>query len=1462
MTLKLPKGKFIAAFGILIFGITFSFVLFFMARHWQEQVLFGEFKERSSDRAELLKMSIDSHVGILHSMYGLFAASVSVESDEFTKFIGMNYQYHPDVTSFDWLPRVTKDERIQFEKIVQNQGHPDFMITEENSLGGLIKSEEHDEYYPLLYMFPFEKNKIRFGFNNLSGEIRLKAMQEAIDSGLPIATKGFIPPGEKKDNLSCRVYQAFYKNGIFYKTVAERRKNIFGFVSVLFKVKNTFEGVLINFKPIGIDLYVFDVTPGEQRQLLYFHPARLESSPNFDISKPLKLPDYNWSTEFDFAGRRWRVVTKSTPAFFPNFPFWQSWLVLLLGILLTVVLIIYLFEILGRTSRIQALVNEKTLELKESEEKFRSLVQNANSIILRMDTRGNINFFNDFAQKFFGYSEKEILGKNVVGTIVPETSSLGQDLSSLIERIAKHPNAYLSNENENMTHDGRRVWISWTNKAIYDKQGIVTGILSIGNDITDSRKAEEVNQRLAALVNSSDDAIIGKDLNGIITSWNQGAQKIYGYSSKEILGKHVSILAPDQLKDEVNLILKDVEKGESVRHFETVRIKKDGTKMDISLTISPIKDITGKIIGASTIARDISERKKYEELIKKDKEYVENLIQGIKEGFVLVDKDAKQILVNEEFCKMTGYSKAELINIYPPFNYWAEEDIPRIKEAFIKTLEGNEGEYELIFKRKDRSRFFVLLSARRIFDSEGNSIFIATIKDITERKLASEKIEKSLKFYLKLLDDFAVAVWQTGVDGKSNYFNKAWLSFTGKSLSQELGDGWIKGVYPDDLDIYVKTFLDAFGVRKPFEMEHRLKRYDGGYRWVINIGRPFNDNEGNFAGFIGSVYDITEIKNAQQALLQAKNKAELLYKVVPSGIYTVDLERRITSWNNKAAEITGYNSDEVIGKSCNLFADLPCKENCGLYSSEVSKPINGRECVIKHKDGSLRLITKNADLLRDEAGVVVGGIESFEDITDKKKAEEGIHKLSTAVEQSPSVTVITDKLGNIEYVNPKFTQITGYTPEEVLGKNPRILKSGEVPDEEYRSLWESISTGREWHGEFHNKKKNGEFYWEWASISPIKGSSGKIEYFLKVAEDITDRKRIERELLESSRMNKDILSKAPFGIYVVNENGKIDYVNSSMLQISGTSFEQFMALDVFDLPTYKRVGLTEKIRKALDGEYFSLEDIEYSSYYTQKTTIRNFYGMPLTESGKKKALIFVEDITERRRLEKLKDEFVSNVSHELRTPLSIIKEGVSLVLDEIVGEINKKQRTVLNTSKDNIDRLGRIINDLLDIAKIESGKLILHKDNIDLVELLNKIIPSYESRAQEKGLELKTNFSDQRIIAYVDEDRITQIFMNLLNNAVKFTNKGFILVSVMDRDKEIVCSVEDSGRGISEEDQSKLFSKFEQFGRIPTGGTDKGTGLGLSIVRALIASHKGSIHVESKVDAGSKFIFILPKKLE
>jgi nitrogen-specific signal transduction histidine kinase len=254
------------------------------------------------------------------------------------------------------------------------------------------------------------------------------------------------------------------------------------------------------------------------------------------------------------------------------------------------------------------------------------------------------------------------------------------------------------------------------------------------------------------------------------------------------------------------------------------------------------------------------------------------------------------------------------------------------------------------------------------------------------------------------------------------------------------------------------------------------------------------------------------------------------------------------------------------------------------------------------------------------------------------------------------------------------------------------------------------------------------------------------------------------------------------------------------------------------------------------------------------------WGLTKTNEGVKLLYKELEEKTKRlQELDRLKSDFISTVSHELRTPLSITKEGISLILDRIPGEINEKQEKILNTARGNIDRLARIINSLLDISKIEAGKVELKKELVDITSLIKQVVSSFESKAKEKGLELRAVFNNkERIDLYVDADRIIQVFTNLVGNAMKFTDRGYIEISANEKNNEVECFVSDTGRGISKEDLPKVFSKFQQFGRV-AGPGEKGTGLGLSIAKGIVEMHKGRIWVESELGKGSKFTFTLPK---
>ena len=361
----------------------------------------------------------------------------------------------------------------------------------------------------------------------------------------------------------------------------------------------------------------------------------------------------------------------------------------------------------------------------------------------------------------------------------------------------------------------------------------------------------------------------------------------------------------------------------------------------------------------------------------------------------------------------------------------------------------------------------------------------------------------------------------------------------------------------------------------------------------------------------------------------------------------------------------------------------------------------------------------------------------------------------------------------------------------------------------------------------------------------------KKEASFKDREELIQRCEIALKGRES--MVESMIESLPEGVIMLDNNFKILVVNPQARRMLG-----FRVKGTIDLQSFRRklknIGLESPIEECHDRNRLIKKEIQFSGRTIQ-------CEITPVKTGKKKVIgliAILRDVTKEREIDKMKNDFISIVSHELRTPLSITKEGISIVLEGLIGDVNQKQSEILSTAKGNIDRLGRIVNNLLDIAKIEAGKVDINKKLVSLSALIEQTAANYELSAKEKGLEIITVLPENRISVYADTDKLMQIFTNLINNGLHFTKKGYIELGVEEKEHEVVCSVRDTGVGISKENLPKVFKKFQQFGRVEGGG-DKGTGLGLSIARELVEMHDGEIRVDSELGKGTKFTFTLPK---
>lgn len=376
-------------------------------------------------------------------------------------------------------------------------------------------------------------------------------------------------------------------------------------------------------------------------------------------------------------------------------------------------------------------------------------------------------------------------------------------------------------------------------------------------------------------------------------------------------------------------------------------------------------------------------------------------------------------------------------------------------------------------------------------------------------------------------------------------------------------------------------------------------------------------------------------------------------------------------------------------------------------------------------------------------------------------------------------------------------------------------------------------------------------------------------------------KAVKGKLEDEEAQSSKLLEKSDNGIYILDSEGRTTYVNPAFIKLFDASDPEIfinkpLLPEQFWISSKDRDRILKELSKASSPEIkdLILKDSRSKKIYVTlfSTPIRDAHGMVSGSQGilyditAKKELVFAKEAEEVLRernemlqnLNQMKSDFVSLVSHELRSPLTIIKGRASLVMDGDQGEANEKQKKSLEVIMQNTDRLTRMITDLLDISKIEAGKIDLKKGPIDIRKFGMHMETSFSLQAKEKGLELKIDMPEKEMIADVDEDRIIQVFTNLVSNAMKFTETGAVTVSATEKEDEFECSVSDTGPGLSEDDLPKVFEKFKQFSQSKEN-RKKGTGLGLSIAKGIVEIHGGRIWIESELGKGTKFIFTLPK---
>ncbi|MCX6149561.1 MAG: PAS domain S-box protein [Ignavibacteriales bacterium] len=586
-------------------------------------------------------------------------------------------------------------------------------------------------------------------------------------------------------------------------------------------------------------------------------------------------------------------------------------------------------------------------------------------------------------------------------------------------------------------------------------------------------------------------------------------------------------------------------------------------------------------------------------------------------------------------------------------------------------------------------------------------------------------------------------------------------------------------------------------------------------------------------------------------------------------------EGRFLAVNNAFAVSCGKQSaTDVVGKT---DLDIWSRELAEKYRTDDALVIQNAKSISVEEliqvKGEAKWFETFKTPVKDSNGIIIGTTGYSRDITERKHAENQLRKLSRAVDQSPTSIIITDTEGNIEYVNPKLIEISGYQLSEVLGKNPRIFSSGEKLKSEYKILWDKLSEGKEWHGEFHNKKKNGELYWEYASISPILNINGDVTNYLAVKEDITEKKQQDEIIFQTNEQFRAVWENSFEAMRLTDSKGNIVSVNQAFAklfekhldELIGENFNVVYSDDDLDSVDHYIVNFSSrKIKSQFEAELDLWNGKKLwaelsNSFIVLKDKSTLLLSIFRDISEKKKAVNEIIKAKEKaEEMNRLKSSFLSNMSHELRTPLIGILGFAEILKLDLPDEENKEYAKVIFESG---TRLKETLNLILDLSKLEAESFKLNSEEIELTSYIPTLVKVFEKLAKTKGIELNLITGEELLYSNLDKVLLDSIINNMLNNALKYTRKGKVTVEInkiTNKEKlNVEILVKDTGIGISAGNLSVIFEPFRQVSE-GWGRNYEGTGLGLTIVKKYVEVMNGTITVESKVGVGSTFIVQFP----
>ena len=1104
----------------------------------------------------------------------------------------------------------------------------------------------------------------------------------------------------------------------------------------------------------------------------------------------------------------------------------------------------------------------------------RGLIEASLDGLITVDPMLNITDVNETMCRMSSYTRRELIGTPFPGYFT-DSKRAAEGV-----RLTLDKGAVTNYELTLHSKNGKEQLVSFNAAIFKDEQGAVRGIFASARDITEqSRLQGQLAEERAynrGLIEASVDGLVTVDESMSITDVNETMCVLAGRTRDQLIGSFFPsyFTERERAAEGVRLTFKEG----SVSNYVLTLQAADGKSVPVSFNAAIFMDAAGKVRGIFASARDITAQKQLESQLQVSQFYTRSLIESNIDALMTTDPLGIVTDINQQMEALTGRTREELIGT--PFkNYFT--DPQRAEEGIRLVLrEGKVTNYELTASSKEGRNTVVSYNATTFADRDRKlqGVFAAA-RDITEQKKLEQQLRDSQAYNRGLIEASIDGLITVDPEGIISDVNDRMCQMSGYTRAELTGTPFA--------DYFTDPVLALAGVKETFEKgvvtEYALTLISRTRRFlqVSFNASVFKDPTGAVRGIFASARDITDRVRLEEQLREQQTYLRGLIESSVDGLITVDPEGYITDVNEQMCRMTGYHRDDLIGSTFRQYFTDPIRAAMGVKRTMAEGIVTNYELVLKTKTGRKATVSFNASVFRAADGRVQGIFASARDISDQARLQTQLVDQQaynrSLIEASADALFAIAPDGAITDVNEEATRLSGYSRKHLI--NSRFSTYFTEPDRATEGVQETLGKQRVLAYELvlitrQNRRITVSF-----NAGVFSDAAGKQLGILAGARDITEQKKLEQQLRDQQFYTRSLIESNIDALMTTDPLGIISDVNQQMEALTGYSREELIGTPFKNYFT-DSMRAEEGIRLVLQEGKVTNYELTASSKTGQQTIVSYNATTFADRDGKLQGVFAAaRDVTALKRFEQTlqergiemenanlaKDRFLASMSHELRTPLNAIIGFTGTLLMKLPGPLTRDQEQQLGSVQTSAKHLLLLINDLLDLAKIESGKVEFNTEPVSCQSVIQEVAGTLRPMADAKGLTFTFDVPVQDLLVNTDRRALSQILLNLAFNAIKFTQKGEVKI-VLHRQNyngrmQTELGVIDTGIGIKPEDQAKLFHAFTQVDA-SSSRRYEGTGLGLHLSQKLAELLGGRISMQSEYGKGSEFTLVLEDKME